>query len=279
MKNWIQTHSSALTQRALSEAVFSGRILYFERLKPMAEAVREIQELLQASFAPHAPEAAHEFLQPEEYATRFDRARKDFRDSESIRRHIYEALGAAGAQLSDTFCDRVRLRASPPQNYSSGRSGFHSSTPAHRDSWGSAILSQINWWFPVFPLHRDRTLAIYPGHWNTRIENNAKGWDWKRAGKDGCTPRLPTAQGLIDDRDEIRITAPPGTLAAFSAAHLHAGVLNTTRLTRFSVETRTISLNDLLEQRGAPAIDGVGERPGFDWFHRVTDGKPLVDLV
>ena len=71
---------------------------------------------------------------------------------------------------------------------------------------------------------------------------------------------------------------PTGTLAAFSAAHLHAGVLNTTRLTRFSVETRTVNLHDLLAKRGAPNVDGLGERPGYQWFHRVTDGMSLADF-
>lgn len=277
MDNWIETHSSALTQKALSEAIFSGRILYFERLNPMAEAVREVQELLHAVFEPHAPESAHELLQTDEYQTRFDKAQQEFRASSRIKRHIYEAIGAAGAHLPDTFCDRLRLRASPPQHHNSDRAFFRSSTPVHRDSWGSAILSQINWWFPVFPLDRDRTLVIYPAHWSTRVANNAEGWDWKRAGKDNRTPRLPTAQGPVDDSGEIRITVPPGTLAAFSAAHLHAGVLNTTRLTRFSVETRTINLDDLLTKRGAPKVDGLGERPAYEWFHRVTDGKSLAE--
>ncbi|HTA46316.1 MAG TPA: hypothetical protein VK789_27920 [Bryobacteraceae bacterium] len=277
--NWIQTYSSGLTQNALSAAIFSGQILYFERLTPMVEAVAELQELLRAAFEPHAPVSAHEFLSKDEYQIRFDRAQHEFRSSSSIKGHIYEALAAAGSDLPGTFCDRLRLRASPPQNYNSDRSFFRSSTPVHRDSWGSAILSQINWWFPVFPLHRDRTLAIYPAHWTTGVANNAQGWDWKRAGKDACTPRLPTAQVPIDDSGEIRITAAPGTLAAFSAAHLHGGVLNTTPLTRFSVETRTINLDDLLAKRGAPNVDGVGERPGYPWFRRMTDGKPLADFV
>jgi hypothetical protein len=245
----------------------------------MLEVVAELRQLLQAAFAPQAPESAHEFLPEDDYRVRFDRAQEEFRSSGAIRRHIYEALGAAGSHLPDTFCDRLRLRASPPRNYNSDRSFFRSSTPLHRDSWGSAILSQINWWFPVYPLHRDRTLAIYPAHWATGVANNAQGWDWKRAGKDASTPRLPTAQGPVDETDEIRITVPPGTLAAFSAAHLHGGVLNTTRLTRFSVETRTINLDDLLSNRSAPNIDGLGERPGYPWFRRMTDGKPLTDFI
>jgi hypothetical protein len=277
MANWIQTRGSALTQRALSDAIFSGQILYFEGLPPMAGAVQELQMLLQTVFQPYPPESAHEFLDAGEYQERFDEAQEEFRTSERIRQHIYEAMGAAGARLTDTFCDRLRLRASPPEHYHSGRAFFRSSTPAHRDSWGSALLCQMNWWFPVFPLHRDRTLALYPAHWSTGVENDAQGWDWKRAGKG--SPRLPTARGPIDNRAEIRITVPPGTLSVFSAAHLHAGVLNTTQLTRFSVETRTINLEDLLAKRGAPNVDGLGIRPGYEWFRRVTDSRPLTDVI
>lgn len=137
MKNWINTHSSALTQEALSEAIFSGQVLYFKRLQSMAEAVLEVQELLQSVFEPHAPESAHEFLRADEYQVRFDKAQKEFRASGRIRRHIYEAMDAAGAHLPHTFCDRLRLRASPPHQYNSGRAFLRSSTPVHRDSWGS----------------------------------------------------------------------------------------------------------------------------------------------
>ncbi len=244
----------------------------------MAEVVREVQELLQAVFEPHAPESAHQFLTADEHHERFDKARREFRTSSRIRQQIYDAMRAAGAHLPDTFCDRLRLRASPPQHSTPGHPYFRTSTPIHRDSWGSAILSQINWWFPIFPLHRDRTLAIYPAHWSTGVANDARGWDRKRAGKEG-TPRLPTAQGPIDDRDQIRVTVTPGTLVVFSAAHLHAGILNTTQLTRFSVETRTVNLQDLLGQRGAPNVDGLGARPAYEWFHRVGDGQPLADLI
>ena len=88
MENWINTHSPALTQEALSEAIFSGQVLYFKRLQSMAEAVLEVQELLQSVFEPHAPESAHEFLQADEYQARFDKAQKEFRASGRIRRHI-----------------------------------------------------------------------------------------------------------------------------------------------------------------------------------------------
>jgi len=96
MENWIHTRSLRLTQSALSEAIFSGQILYFEGFAPMADAVRQVQELLRAVFEPHAPESAHEFLPPDDHHARFDRAQEEFRASSRIRQHIFQAMDAAG---------------------------------------------------------------------------------------------------------------------------------------------------------------------------------------
>jgi hypothetical protein len=279
MSDWIRRHSAGLSQQALSEAIFSGRILYFEQLEPMGVVVAETQRLLRAAFDPHPPECAYGVLPPDEHEARFREAEQAFRSNATIKDYLYRALGAAGVHVSETFCDRLRVRASPPQQGNAGRPFFSSSTPGHRDSWGSAILCQINWWFPVFPLERDRTLAIYPAHWATGVDNNAQGWDWRRAGKDPNTPRAPGAVGHIDRSDEVRVVIAPGTLAAFSAAHLHAGVMNTTQLTRFSVETRTVNLDDLRAGRGAPNVDGMGSKLAYEWFSRMTDGRSLADVV
>src|SRR5262245_57581265 len=157
MNDWVKVQAGGLTQQALSEAIFAGRVLYFEHLAPMAEVVSEVQALLRAAFAPHEPEAAHEFLSSAEHEARFVEAQRKFAASESIQHHIHAALIAAGANSPETFCDRLRLRAAPPRVLNTSRLFFRASTPAHRDSWGSAIRCQINWWFPVFPLHPERT--------------------------------------------------------------------------------------------------------------------------
>lgn len=279
MSDWIRSHSTGLSQRELSAAIFSGLILFFEQLAAMTAVVRESQALLRAAFDPHPPESAHELMSAHEHEARFKEAEQTFRASVAIKEQIYDAIGAAGAHLPDTFCDRLRLRASPPHQGRAGRAFHSSSTPPHRDSWGSAILCQINWWFPVFPLHEDRSLAIYPAHWATAVENDADGWNWRLAGKDPNTQRLPSVVGDIDRRDEIRVLITPGTLAVFSGAHLHAGEMNTTPLTRFSVETRTVNLEDLKAGRGASNVDGVGKRRRYEWFTRMTDGRSLADVA
>ena len=75
MSDWICRHPVGLSQQALFEAIFSGRILYFEQLEPMAVAVRETQALPRAAFHPHPPKSAHEVLSPDEHEARFSEAR------------------------------------------------------------------------------------------------------------------------------------------------------------------------------------------------------------
>lgn len=279
MREWIRGVVAGLNRHALSTAIYSGQILQFESLPDIAAAVRETRKLLCNVFAPHFPPIAHEFMTSEEHATRFNAAQQAFNETAAIKEHIYSAICAAGAHRPDTFCDRLRLRASPPTRLSADRPYYRSATPAHRDSWGSAILSQINWWFPIYPLQPEHTLAIFPAHWSKAIQNNTNGWDWRQVGKCPRTPRLPTALGPIDRIEEVRLLMPPGVLAAFSAAHLHAGVRNTTDSTRFSIETRSIDVEDLKAGRGAPNVDGLGMRPAFSWFTRMTDNRSLDECI
>jgi hypothetical protein len=73
----------------------------------------------------------------------------------------------------------------------------------------------------------------------------------------------------VDDAGELRVAIEPGDLLCFSGAHLHAGVPNHTALARFSIETRTVDVEDLAVGRGAPNVDGAAPRVARDWFRPV----------
>lgn len=279
MSKWVRETVAGLNHGALSAAIFSGQIIYFEGLPTMASAVHEMRKLLRAAFSPWSPQTAHQFLTSQEHSDRFSEAVQAFRNSAAIKELIYRAICAAGVHGPDTFCDRLQLRASPPSILKADRPYYRNVTPAHRDSWGSAIRCQINWWSPIYPLQPDNTLVIYPAHWDKAIENNALGWDWRQVDTNPHVPRLPMALGPVDSMDEVRLLMRPGVLAAFSAAHLHAGVTNTTDLTRFSIETRTVDVKDLTSGRGAQIVDGLGERPAFSWFSRMTDDFSLAEFL
>ena len=85
--------------------------------------------------------------------------------------------------------------------------------------------------------------------------------------------------GKIDKRGAWPVVIEPGELLSFSGAHLHASIPNNTDVVRFNLETRTVCLDDLLENRGAPDIDHAAPRHPTGWFVRIDDGAPLSAMV
>jgi hypothetical protein len=56
-------------------------------------------------------------------------------------------------------------------------------------------------------------------------------------------------------------------------------VPNHTHLTRISLDTRTIRLDDIAAGRGAPNVDGRGRWISYGMFRRISDGVPLAELL
>jgi hypothetical protein len=77
----------------------------------------------------------------------------------------------------------------------------------------------------------------------------------------------------------IPVVIDPGTLIAFSAAHAHVGVPNHTDLTRISLETRSLSIEDFCVGRGALNVDGRAAWMSSGLFRRLSDGVKLPELV
>jgi hypothetical protein len=157
-----------------------------------------------------------------------------------------------------------------------GRIGFH------RDTWGSNVPQQTNWWATIRPLSAERTIAFYPGYWSRPIENTSADWDLdeiralRRSGKrDEDIAIVPEPSEPVDTSSELRIVAEPGDLLCFSGAHLHASVPNVSGQTRVSVELRTVNLDDVANGRGAPDLDGHAPQVPLGWFRSMEDGSPL----
>ncbi|MBT5351694.1 MAG: hypothetical protein HOL54_08105, partial [Rhodospirillales bacterium] len=113
------------------------------------------------------------------------------------------------------------------------------------------------------------------------VTNTSGEWDYRelltrRRDGDDSYPLLPVATGPVDDSGAWTCNISPGDLLCFSGAHLHASVPNTTPLTRFSTEVRTVCLDDLNHGRAAPDLDGAAPRQPLEWFNRMADGTPLV---
>jgi hypothetical protein len=194
--------------------------------------------------------------------------------------HVSRLLGAAleevGVDPERTYWDRIHLRIVPP----AAGGGQVGTIGVHRDTWGSNVLSQTNWWLPIRPLASERTIAFYPTYWSRPIENNSASWDLdeireRRRKGERDVPIVPEPTEPVDTDSELRIVLEPGDLLCFSGAHLHASVPNTTSEARVSVELRTVNADDLPRDRGAPDLDGRAPLVPLEWFRSMADGRPL----
>jgi len=274
---WMDYYSGGLAGDELAAHVFTGRIVVFEQLRPVAQLVEATRNLLDSAFEGLDPPSAFNAIGADAYRERMKRARALFRKDAGIGRLYRDAIIAAGADPETTYIDKLALRNAPP--FAADYSHSFGALPPHRDSWGAGLDCQINWWLPFFELTPERTMAIFPRYWDQAIVNDSGSWDWRRAASEPGYPSLPAAQEAVDWSEAVYITVPPGALVAFSASHLHATVPNSTGEARISSDTRTVDLNHLQAARGARNIDRGDVPPGLDWFRHIETGERLSEAV
>jgi hypothetical protein len=132
-------------------------------------------------------------------------------------------------------------------------------------------------------------MAFHPRYFDTPVENSSSIYDyeeWTRTGRQQAaqqvkaeTRRQPEALEELELDPQIRIVTPVGGVLVFSAAHLHSTVPNTTDRTRFSIDFRTVNLDDLLERRSAPNVDAACTGTTLGDFVRASDLEPLPEDV
>lgn len=268
----VRVVTEPLTDDARRSAVYGGELLVFPAVPAMRELCALSDRLIQEHFGPD-PLHAHDTLDPERHAALAAALRADYGRHPEARRLFLAALAHVGVDLERTYWDRLHARVAVSGGPGAGGLGVH------RDTWGSNVYAQTNWWAPIYPITPERGLAFFPGYWSRPLPNDSAGWDLhevrtrRRAGAPVALVPLPT--GPVDERDELRTAIAPGDLLCFSGAHVHAGVPNHTGVTRFSIETRTVDAADVAAGRGAPNVDGAAPRVALEWFRRVSDGTPL----
>lgn len=254
---------------ALSEAVFAGTCIVYSRLPSVAALSARVRELVTAGFG-EEPQQAEQRLSAEEFRQQVAQTRKRVANDAEALVHWRGILSEVGYDLDEVQSDRMRLRIAP--SGANRQSRFARTIPAHRDSWGSGIACQINWWTPLFELTGTRTMLIWPEAFDRPIANTAADWDYdtllSRTVPD--YPQLPEATEPPPG-PPVPVLISPGEILAFSAAHLHAGISDNSGLTRFSLDTRSLWDGDIHQGRGAPDVDGNGKPPRWDMFGRTPD--------
>jgi hypothetical protein len=275
--------------REFHDRIYAGEILRLDGLPEHVRVVDFTRKFLEDRFHPYVPVEIHRHLSHDQQVEQFAAATRDYARSDDVKRlwrHVFEA---AGLDPAATARDRLYLRFQPHQEPSQSllRTRSTATVRFHRDTWGTNLYAQVNWWAPVYPVTPGRTMAMYPTLWSRALRNTSATFDFSkvlersRAGDnisayDGGIPQL---REEIDPGLGVPVTIEPGSIIAFSAAHAHTGVPNHSGLTRISLETRTLSIEDFRAGRGAPNIDGHAPWMSPGLFRRLADGARLHDLL
>jgi hypothetical protein len=244
--------------------------------------------MVEDSFGDLDPRTAQDQMQVESYADVLGKLKPAFIHHPESKRHLQTILEDLGCELDQTYFDVPRLRSSTSSDYLT--TGIAYAWHAHRDTWYSAPPCQINWWLPIYELHSENAMALHPRYWNERVPNSSAGYNyytWNKLHRGESVAKLtkednrplPRATVPIEMDPQIRLMCPVGGLILFSAAQMHSSVPNTSGVTRFSIDFRTVHRSDVVEKKGAPNLDADCTGTVLRDFLRGTDLTRLPDDI
>ena len=273
---------------ALHDALFQGAIARLNNLTKMSAIVVFTQNFLEERLAPDRA-GAHS---RNGRRSRRTMCRAPARLCEQRRRSksFGRTCSRRSASIRKWRCATGSPCAFSRQGRPSGERPWARSTATvafHRDTWGTNLYAQVNWWAPVYPITAGRTFAFLPELFARPLKNNSSDFDIVALMERNRGRGLPVGQGemvpQLQEQIDLSIAQPvtisPGELIVFSSQHAHVGVVNSTDLTRISLETRTLRLADLETGRGAPNVDGRARWVSYGMFRRIADGKPLPEIL
>ena len=273
--------SSSQSDKDRANAVFSGAVLIYRALPAMFELVDCLREITRQELGLNDPCLAESELESAAFRHRTGRARQIVRESDDVARLYKAVLLETGVDVSAIFYDHFKLRFQP--SYDISRTRYMHDLPVHRDTWGSNVHAQINWWAPVWPVRADRTIGMFPALWNVPVSNTSAAWSYGeftqhlKADKDTNYPMLPHCADPPLISEAVPIVIAPGDIMAFSGAHLHCSIPNRSGVARISTETRTVSARDLHHSRSAENVDCDASVSQFHWFRHVETGESLAN--
>ena len=272
---------------AWRDKIYGGDIIILSPTREMRALVEHTRAMVEEAFAPVDPERAHEALPVERTVEILTKLKPGYIHHPHTKELIQRALAAFGCLPEKTYQDVPRLRCAFPSHYLT--TGIAYAHHPHRDTWYSAPACQFNWWMPIYPFLSQNGMAFHPRYWGRAIKNGSGDFNYyrwnaesrknaaKHIGRD--TRVQPHAEEPIELEPEVRFVVPPGGVIVFSGAQLHSTVENRTNLVRWSIDFRTVNIDDVTAKRGAPNADSFSTGTSLRDFLRVADLASIPDDV
>ena len=254
----------AFTDDERRRRLYEGQIFVYSPRPSSLAFCAFTRRLIEEAFAPHDPRRAQHEMSVERYAEILNALKPAFIHHPESKGHLCQLLADLGCDAEKTYFDVPRMRSSTSDGYLT--TGIAYAWHPHRDTWYSAPACQINFWIPVYEITADNAMAFHPRYFQEAVVNDSAGYnyyEWNQKHRGGhvaqytkVDPRpLPRPQEPIELDPQIRLVVPVGGVIVFSGAQMHSSVPNTSGVTRYSIDFRTVNLDDAKARVGAPNVD------------------------
>jgi hypothetical protein len=267
------------------EELYRGSIFVYSPSPAAVNFCEFARELVEEAFHPYDPRVVQQTMAVERCVEILAELKPKFIHHPKSKALIQKLLAERGCDLEKTYFDVPRLRTAYPSDYLA--SGIAYAFHPHRDTWYSAPFSQINWWMPIYDILPENSMAFHPRYWDEPLSNSSNTYnyyEWNRMYRKSAAQQIKSDARLqprplvpMQPDPQFRVIANVGGVMLFSAAQLHSTVPNTCGLTRYSIDFRTVNLDDIWTKCGAPNVDSAATGTTLRDYVRATDFTPLPD--
>lgn len=268
--------TQALSDDVRNEILFRGDLVVFCQIPALQALQGLLDRLVRQTLGDWFEDVD---VHSSDFSARMAALQQRFNVMPQTRELFAHALAQSGMDVTRNFADKLFLRCVPPTENSQAQ--FRGSIGYHRDTWGSNIQQQINWWTPLYPISEANTLVFYPDYWSKPVANTTAEWSFeafreaRRLARSQSSdaqidyPYAPEAKEAINSDNGIPILIEPGDLLCFSSAHLHGSSPEPRSGFRFNLEMRSYGAKGKPGVTPPENIDNAQSEPNYHWF------KPL----
>jgi hypothetical protein len=247
--------------------LYEGEIFRLAATQSSARLVQDAWEVIERELGGRGSAREAQFsLTDDELFRRVGKIRKHLFLEDPFHRAVREIMADCGFDPSRNAFDPIRIRVVAHRGDENPKAApvYY----GHRDTWYAHSQAQLTWWIPLHDVTEDETFVFYPEVFARPIGNDSEDFDydqWTRDGwglkigwqdpKAGMTARYPGQKGELDPGPPLGFAARGGEIVLFAGAQFHKTVPNRTGRTRFSLDFRTVHLDDDARGIGAPNAD------------------------
>jgi hypothetical protein len=267
--------------------LYRGDLFVYSPTSSTAALCAHARAMVEEAFAPNNPRTIHRDLPVERCVEVLAKVKPAFIHHPRCKELIPATLRELGCDLEKTYFDVPRLRSAMPQDYLT--SGIAYAFHPHRDTWYSAPQFQLNWWLPVYDLSPENCLAFHPHYFDAPVKNGSAGYNyyqWNAQNRGSAAQHVktdtrvqPKAEEPMDLDPQIRLVPKPGSVILFCGAQMHSTVPNTAGVCRYSIDFRTVNLDDAMNRHGARNVDSACTGTTMRDYLRASDLSHIPESV